>query len=713
MLKELQAYAILRYGPDVDAALIVERLKNDRRFSYVAEDETGGFSFTVPNDSIFVDPSPGVSNNTDFQWIGEDGVLTLQRAWDFNTGWAHVGMIDSGIAVASDPAPPTGTGRLYKVDHPDLQRVVSYNHSWDFRYGSTTRRMIGNNFPTNAHGTHTTGIVAANANNGIGVAGICWNCSVLMGQVQPSAIDVPSALSWQAYWGAQVVNFSGFISPAVNCSASPSEPMCKALALALELDVPFVAAAGNNRARVNFPARDSRAIAVGGIDVNRDWWDEQAWPIQAWDYGTGTYAGCPAITPAGNECGANYNTTGSELDFVAPARDIISTVPAGASYYPALTNICNDSNYGTASDGYAYCTGTSMSAPMVTGVIALLRSTNPLITRSAVYDVLKSTAIGSGGSYDNYLGWGRPGARYAVMEVLGHVGGGPIESRLTPMFALSISGDRLYTTRPQVAVGALAGLYLSNAFPNDVYCAPTVACDFDPPTYLNTRYPYTEPATGEGYSTVNGYANFPTYKPNAPSRPMSAFWVFTSDKSPWAGVQLKPLYRMSYKSACDNREHTYSVSMTEVGTLTSLPDLCATETGTQLREFDGIEGYVMSSCPPSYVCDGSDPTAPQKLYRRRSTTLATNALLVQNQLGLSAFSTYTSVPWAADDGFLGYVFPNSDQDGDTLIDGMERLYGLDWTSTDSDCDGLSDEAEFPLTTTQPVSYDPLQGGSCP
>jgi len=52
----------------------------------------------------------------------------------------------------------------------------------------------------------------------------------------------------------------------------------------------------------------------------------------------------------------------------------------------------------------------------------------------------------------------------------------------------------------------------------------------------------------------------------------------------------------------------------------------------QTWKLDGIEGYVLNGCPTGYSCTGSDPSAPQALYRRYSATEESNALLLQTQL---------------------------------------------------------------------------------
>ncbi len=58
---------------------------------------------------------------------------------------------------------------------------------------------------------------------------------------------------------------------------------------------------------------------------------------------------------------------------------------------------------------------------------------------------------------------------------------------------------------------------------------------------------------------------------------------------------------------------------------------------------------------------------------------------------------------------VDFAFPNVDSDGDTVPDGMERLYGMNANSVDSECDGVSDSIEFPVFGVQNVGSDPKDG----
>jgi subtilisin family serine protease len=182
------------------------------------------------------------------------------------------------------------------------------------------------------HGTHVAGIVAAETNNGVGVAGVAPNAVVMPLKASAGPFftteDWLEALQYAVANGARVVNmsFGGYEYSSVEQSA---------IQAAFESGVILVAASGNdNTAQVIYPAAYDGAIAVGAIDE------------------TGMRA--------------SFSNYGTKLDLVAPGDRILSCVPEYLSDF-----------FGGS---YAYFSGTSMASPMVAGVAALCLGIQPALS---------------------------------------------------------------------------------------------------------------------------------------------------------------------------------------------------------------------------------------------------------------------------------------------------------------------------------------------
>jgi len=182
--------------------------------------------------------------------------------------------------------------------------------------------------------------------------------------------------------------------------------ICTGLALGEERDVVMVASSGNkatSNVDVDFPARDPRTMAVGGLEV------DAFGNMVLWNDCTVGIFGCGS-------------TWGPSLDLVAPAKAVLSSVYAGKDH---LTNgTCGDSNFtldGT-NGGYGLCTGTSMAAPHVTGIVGSVRTPNPWLGKEDVRDVLTSTAS-IPGLKDPQLAHGLPDAGAAMDRAFGQVAG--------------------------------------------------------------------------------------------------------------------------------------------------------------------------------------------------------------------------------------------------------------------------------------------------
>ncbi|HND93506.1 MAG TPA: S8 family serine peptidase, partial [Anaerolineales bacterium] len=204
-----------------------------------------------------------------------------------------IAVIDSGICVT----------------HPDLNgRIVS---GWDFVEGDAVPQ---DDF---GHGCAVSGVIAANMNDGIGIAGVAPNANIMPLRVLNSSgfgsySDVAAAVVFAVDNGAQVINLS-------LGGSSPSSTLENAINYAVANGVVVVAAAGNNGTEgALYPAAYDSVVAVGSIDPNL--------------------------------AHSSFSNYGSQVDVWAPGRDIMTTKRTG--------------DYGLVS-------GTSFAAPYVAGAEAV------------------------------------------------------------------------------------------------------------------------------------------------------------------------------------------------------------------------------------------------------------------------------------------------------------------------------------------------------
>lgn len=327
---------------------LIKKLEKNEDFLYVGPDYHGQVC-AEPNDV-------GYSQ----QW----GLSKIHApdAWDItNTTDVVVGIVDSGI----------------QGNHPDLANRVNNSMHRDFTTGATNGTVVTANtmVDLNGHGTHVAGIVGAQTNNTNGCAGVCWDVELVSlrvanenGNVQMSHII--NAINYAEDNDIDILNVS---------ISFKYEDTALATAIANYKGL-VVASAGNDNINIDesgyYPASFNylgNVISVGASDTNdgRSNWNsiENLWGL------------------FGNKQ-SNYGK--ERVDVFAPGTDIYSTLNTG---------------------GYGTMSGTSMAAPFVTGVAALMMSVNEslnpidikvLISASAdKVDALKDLCV-SGGRLDAY-----------------------------------------------------------------------------------------------------------------------------------------------------------------------------------------------------------------------------------------------------------------------------------------------------------------------
>ncbi|QKS72392.1 S8 family serine peptidase [Paenalkalicoccus suaedae] len=233
-------------------------------------------------------------------------------------------------------------------DHPDLSdRVVS-----DYFTLNPIQRAT-----KDAHGTHVAGIIAAEMDNGIGGEGINPNADIISIDVfgrsgMATDYTIAEGILKAIEEDAQVINMS---------LGSPfrSDIIGAAVTEALDAGITIVAAAGNELSNDPFyPAAEPGVISVGATDADK----EKAW----------------------------FTSYGPHVDIVAP----------GDSVYSTLHDMDKPYTYGPMS-------GTSMSSPVVAGVVSLMLSKNPDLTPYEIRYILQQTADDLGATgYDTDFGFG-------------------------------------------------------------------------------------------------------------------------------------------------------------------------------------------------------------------------------------------------------------------------------------------------------------------
>jgi serine protease len=585
-----------------------------------------------------------------FQWhlgfslYGPYNDIQVAGAWTYNPGRAYLGILDAGISTF------TGSGPALVVDPPHEDLIDNFREHLSPSYGNDLRAAFGD--AAYGHGMHVMGLAAGRANNAKGIAGVCRECSTILGNVAVSGVTGP-ILNEMVQGGAQVVNMSfGYPSEA----AAPTELQNFISVLAVQRDLVVVAAAGNDgTGSPDYPASHPNVIGVAGSTPTGIRWDETA--------------ACRQL----GECASNF---GGNVRLSAPALNVVSAWYRGDTYSNLL---CGDALHGsltnggtihpaaTDTDGYGACTGTSMSAPIVTGVAGLVRSVNPLLSAGEVRSILQKTARPTS---DSTLGHGIVSAQGSVLATLGVSNAETVRNRLTPLFSLysAGAGDYLYTTVPQMASAAI------NDSGRRKYSSAT------DPTALAGATPYGSRAADP---VVAGYGAFPSGNGQVPR---AAVFLFSNPSSAADRLELVPLYRLSYVADSatnpNNRDHTYTTDAAGIAAYQSV--------GYKL---DGIEGYIFAKT--------AEAKGTVKLLRRYNPVRDDHAIFPESQLAAMQAEGYTQLSGS---DWLGWVYPNLDSDGDGLIDGFERILGTNLFGVDTDLDGLWDSFEYPLA--DPPRSDP-------
>lgn len=280
--------------------------------------------------------------NYDEQWALSS--INSIKAWDKTKQKKQikVAVVDTGV----------------DYNHPDLKDRVLKDLGYNFIDNSSDA------MDDNWHGTHVAGIIAADAKNNTGIAGVVGDydikiipVKVLNAEGVGSSDIMAKGIMYAVDAGADIINFSvgfdvkdAYIRDAIRYARSKG--------------VFVVVSAGNNgiNCDISSPAGDEGAYTVASINSM----DERS----------------------------IFSNYGYSIKVAAPGEGILSTIPGG---------------------GYDYRNGTSMAAPFAAGTAAMMKAVNPNLSAEDIENILDKTAVDiMDKGKDEYTGYGRLDAKAAV-----------------------------------------------------------------------------------------------------------------------------------------------------------------------------------------------------------------------------------------------------------------------------------------------------------
>jgi len=394
-------------GAELEATLA--RLNADPAVAYASADRRKQAHGVGPNDPIYPYPSTvaGASGMQTGQWYlqapqptasgATTAAVNAAGAWGVTTGTAGVVIADLDTGV--------------RYDHPDLLRAsqggkllpgydfvgcdggvnctassgyltANDGNGWDADPSDPGDWVAASDLKlpvftgctqgdSSWHGTRTAGILGARTNDGTGIAGMAWNSYVVpvrvLGKCGGYDSDIIAAMLWAAGiavsgappnpYPARVLNMS--LGSPNACAASYRDAIGQVSAAGALV----VVSAGNEGGPVDEPANCPGAVGVAGV------------------------------RHVGSKVG--YSSLGAEAALAAPAGNCVNT----AADAPCLFSIDTTTNLGTTGPGASSYTdqmnfnvGTSFSAPLVSGISALMLSVNGNLTPAQLRARLRNGA---------------------------------------------------------------------------------------------------------------------------------------------------------------------------------------------------------------------------------------------------------------------------------------------------------------------------------
>jgi subtilisin family serine protease len=506
--------------PEDTLAVMAAQLQQDSTVQY-ADAARHAFPSLVPNDPLLGQ-----------QWalIDPVGGVNAPTAWDLNIGNADVtvAVVDTGITV-----------------HPDLvgRTLPGYDFILNIPGASDPGDGTGDNEcgsgipgePSFFHGTFVTGLIAADTNNALGIAGLDWNAMVLPVRVLGPCGGTSDQIAAGLYWAVGAAVFGAPLNPnparVVNMSlggfGSCPQSMQDAVNTALAQGTVVVAAAGNASVDVSgiWPANCSGVIAVGASTRQGD------------------------IT--------SYSNYGNGIALSAPGGDGVTA--------DLILSTGNDGTGGPNNPDYEFAAGTSFAAPHVSGTASLMIARNANLTPGHIQDIVSGAtrlfATGTSCGLSGLCGSGLLDSTLSLQSTFPASEVAPPGTVPVIEYYNPASDHYFITANPnEIAIyDALASVPRTG----EIFYAWTSAalapidavpvCRFFAGGLLNSHYYTDDPAQCQ-YMIQNQAA---TWKLEYPA----AFYVLLPDATGACGTGTLPVYKFFDNRVDANQRHTIDLSV--------------------------------------------------------------------------------------------------------------------------------------------------------
>jgi subtilisin family serine protease len=309
----------------------------------------------TPNYALFASAIP---NDTSYGSLYAPGIMSLPQAWDITTGNSNtlVLIVDTGINYNHPDLAPNMWANPLEV--PGDGSDNDSNGYIDDVHGINAITNTGNPADDNGHGSHCAGIIGARGNNSLGSCGVAWNIKLVGAKFLDASGSGASSDAIKAINYGTALRQRGYALTISNNSwggGGFNQPLLDAIKASAAANILFIAAAGNSSSNndviPSYPANY-------GVNANPASMSDNVLSI--------------ASTDSSNVRSSFSNYGTQTVHIAAPGSNIYST---------------------WLSSTYAIANGTSMAAPQVSGIAALMQAA---CGNSLTYQQMKSGILTSG-----------------------------------------------------------------------------------------------------------------------------------------------------------------------------------------------------------------------------------------------------------------------------------------------------------------------------